>query len=182
MDFHPALDLVLFNGAPRRRASWCLRPSTACWRTASREADGRWVTRPDRINLSKTDEDLPTATLHPTSCFWAAYRWTGDKKYLLPFNGRGPVVACRAISSDALDMLNLRDTWGKQLWWRRQDHGFHNRSGANRGRNPLPGLPNLRLARSAAIRNISTGSTDAVAGGIEPRMDQYRRQSLDSIA
>jgi hypothetical protein len=46
--------------------------------------------------------------------FWAAYRWTGDKKYLLPFMDAGPSSLAH-ISSDALDMLNLRDTWGKQL-------------------------------------------------------------------
>jgi hypothetical protein len=46
--------------------------------------------------------------------FWAAYRWTGDKKYLLPFMDAGPSSLAH-ISSDALDILNLRDTWGKQL-------------------------------------------------------------------
>jgi hypothetical protein len=45
---------------------------------------------------------------------WAAYRWTGDKKYLVPF-GDNPPDSLRLINSDALDMLNVRDTWGKQL-------------------------------------------------------------------
>jgi hypothetical protein len=46
--------------------------------------------------------------------FWAAYRWTGDKKYLLPLMDEGP-AALAHISSDALDMLGLRDAWGKQV-------------------------------------------------------------------
>jgi hypothetical protein len=45
---------------------------------------------------------------------WAAYRWTGDKKYLVPF-GDNPPDSLRLINSDVLDMLNVRDTWGKQL-------------------------------------------------------------------
>ncbi|HKN22593.1 MAG TPA: hypothetical protein VJX73_14310, partial [Terracidiphilus sp.] len=76
------------------------------------EADGRWVTRTD-INF-KTDEDLPGGDATPDFMFWAAYRWTGEKKYLLPFMDAGPSSLAH-ISSDAMDMLNLRDTWGKQV-------------------------------------------------------------------
>ena len=50
----------------------------------------------------------------PWFMLWAAYRWTGDKKYLVPF-GDNPPDSLRLINSDALDMLNVRDTWGKQL-------------------------------------------------------------------
>ncbi len=45
---------------------------------------------------------------------WAAYRWTGDKKYLAPF-GDDPVASLHEINSDALDILNVRDTWGKKV-------------------------------------------------------------------
>ena len=111
MDFHPALDLVLFNGAPETR-KLVLETVDGMLAHRKQEADGRWVTRTD-INF-KTDEDLPGGDASPDFMFWAAYRWTGDKKYLLPFMDAGPSSLAQ-ISSDALDMLNLRDTWGKQL-------------------------------------------------------------------
>ena len=111
MDFHPALDLVLFNGAPETR-KMVLETVDGMLAHRKQDASGRWVTRTD-INF-KTDEDLPGGDSTPDFMFWAAYRWTGDKKYLLPFTDAGPSSLAN-ISSDALDMLNLRDTWGKQL-------------------------------------------------------------------
>jgi len=111
MDFHPVLSMVLFNGAPETR-KLVLETVDGMLAHRKQEADGRWVTRTD-INF-KTDEDLPGGDPLPDFMFWAAYRWTGDKKYLLPFMDEGP-AALAHISSDALDMLGLRDTWGKQL-------------------------------------------------------------------
>jgi hypothetical protein len=60
-----------------------------------------------------TNEDLPSGN-DAWFVLWAAYRWTGNKKYLAPFEG-DPVGSLRQINSDALDMLKVRDTWGKQL-------------------------------------------------------------------
>jgi hypothetical protein len=60
-----------------------------------------------------TNEDLPDGNT-PWFMLWAAYRWTGDKKYVVPF-GDNPPDSLRLINSDALDMLKVRDTWGKQL-------------------------------------------------------------------
>jgi hypothetical protein len=111
MDFHPALDLVLFNGAPETR-KMVLETVDGMLAHRKQEADGRFVTRTD-INF-KTDEDLPGGDALPDFMFWAAYRWTGDQKYLLTFMDEGPSSLAH-ISSDALDMLNLRDAWGKQL-------------------------------------------------------------------
>ncbi|MGA3045724.1 MAG: LamG domain-containing protein [Terracidiphilus sp.] len=111
MVFHPALDLVLFNGAPETR-KMVLETADGMLAHRKQEADGRFVTRTE-INF-KTDEDLPVGDSTPDFMFWAAYRWTGDKKYLLPFMDQGPPSLAH-ISSDALDMLNLRDTWGKQV-------------------------------------------------------------------
>jgi hypothetical protein len=110
MVFQPALDLVLFNGAPETR-KMVLETVDGMLAHRKQEADGRYVTRTE-INF-KTDEDLPGGDATPDFMFWAAYRWTGDKKYVLPFMDAGP-SALANISSDALDMLKLRDTWGKQ--------------------------------------------------------------------
>jgi hypothetical protein len=111
MVFHPALDLVLFNGAPETR-KMVLETVDGMLAHRKREADGRFVTRTE-INF-KTDEDLPGGDATPDFMFWAAYRWTGDKKYLLPFMDEGPSSLAH-ISSNALDMLKLRESWGKQL-------------------------------------------------------------------
>ena len=111
MDFHPVLDMVLFNGAPETR-KMVLETVDGMLAHRKQEANGRWVTRTD-INF-KTDEDVPGGDATPDFMFWAAYRWTGDKKYLLPFMDAGPSSLAH-ISSDALDMIGLRDTWGKQV-------------------------------------------------------------------
>jgi hypothetical protein len=111
MVFQPALDLVLFNGAPETR-KMVLETVDGMLAHRKQEADGRYVTRTE-INF-KTDEDLPGGDATPDFMFWAAYRWTGDQKYLLPFMDTGPSSLAH-ISSDALDMLKLRDTWGKQV-------------------------------------------------------------------
>ena len=111
MVFHPALDMVLFNGAPETR-KMVLETVDGMLAHRKQEADGRWVTRTE-INF-KTDEDLPGGDATPDFMFWAAYRWTGDKKYLLPFMDAGPASLAH-ISSNSLDTLELRDAWGKQL-------------------------------------------------------------------
>jgi len=111
MVFHPALELVLFNGAPETR-KMVLETVDGMLAHRKQEADGRFVTRTE-INF-KSDEDLPGSDITPNFMFWAAYRWTGDKKYLLPFQDAGP-WSLSQINSNALDMLKVRETWGKQL-------------------------------------------------------------------
>jgi len=108
--YHPALQLVLFNGTPETRK---LVLDTADGFLAHYHADGNG--KPTlHLNVNfHTNEDQPT-TDDAWFVLWAAYRWTGDKKYIAPFAG-DPVTSLRQINSDALDMLNVRDTWGKQL-------------------------------------------------------------------
>ena len=113
MDFHPALELVLYNGAPETR-KMVLETVDGMLAHRKQDASGRWTLRTD-INF-KTDEDVPGGggSESPNFMFWSAYRWTGDKKYLDPFMDAG-TSSLAVISSDALDLLKLRDTWGKQL-------------------------------------------------------------------
>ena len=111
MVFHPALELVLFNGAPETR-KMVLETVDGMLAHRKQDADGRFITRTE-INF-KTDEDLLWADPTPGFMFWAAYRWTGDKKYLPPLMDAGP-WALAQINSNALDMLELREPWGKQL-------------------------------------------------------------------
>ena len=110
MVFHPALSLVLFNGTPRTRT---MIEEIADGFLAHRhpDPDGKYSMH-YTVNFH-TNQDLP-GSQEPAFILWAAYRWTGDKKYVVPF-GDDPVGSLRSINSDALDILNVRDTWGKKV-------------------------------------------------------------------
>jgi hypothetical protein len=111
MVFHPALSLVLFNGAPETR-KMVLELADGLLAHRKLDKDGKYSVH-TTINFS-TDEDLPTGIDRPWFILWAAYRWTGDKKYIQPFLDQGP-VSLQSINSDAMDMLDLRKEWGKQV-------------------------------------------------------------------
>jgi hypothetical protein len=108
--YFPSLSLVRFNGAPETKK---LVLETADGFLAHYHADGNG--RPTmHLNVNfKTNEELPS-TNEAWFILWAAYRWTGDKKYLAPFEG-DPSGSLRQINSDAMDILKVRDTWGKAL-------------------------------------------------------------------
>jgi hypothetical protein len=110
MVFHPALGLVLFNGAPETR-KMVLEVADGFLAHRHMDANGKYSMH-YTVNFH-TNEDLP-GSQDPWFILWAAYRWTGDQKYLVPF-GDDPATSLRTINSDALDMLNVRDTWGKEL-------------------------------------------------------------------
>ena len=106
---HPAIALVEFNGAPRAR-KWLLELADGL--LAHRTPDGRggFALRPT-VRFDN-DEDLPAAGAERTwPLLWAAYRWTGDRKYLAPMEDAGP-RALPGISANALDLLGLRETMG----------------------------------------------------------------------
>jgi hypothetical protein len=112
MVFHPALQLVSFNGSPRPRK---IVEEIADGFLAHRrpEANGK-MTMHFTVNFH-TNEDLPSnGAMTPWFMLWAAHKWTGDPKYIEPFNDNGP-DSLRTINADALDILHVRDTWGKQL-------------------------------------------------------------------
>jgi hypothetical protein len=56
----------------------------------------------------KSDEDKATG-MRPWFILWAAYRWTGDPKYVKPFVD-APVESLQLVNNDALDMLSMRKT------------------------------------------------------------------------
>jgi hypothetical protein len=110
MVFHPALELVLYNGMPQTRK---MVTEIADGFLAHRHLDANGKYGMHYAVNFHTNEDLTDGNT-PWFMLWAAYRWTGDKKYLVPF-GDNPPDSLRLINSDAIDMLNVRDTWGKQL-------------------------------------------------------------------
>ncbi len=103
MVFHPALSLVLFNGSPETR-KMILELADGLLAHYKPGPDGKYVMHTE-VNF-KSDEDKPTG-MRPWFILWAAYRWTGDPKYVKPFVD-APVEGLQLVNSDALDMLNLR--------------------------------------------------------------------------
>jgi hypothetical protein len=108
--FHPALSLVLYNGAPETR-KMTLEVADGFLAHYRKDANGKYSMH---LNVNfHTNEDLPSGN-EAWFILWAAYRWTGDKKYLAPFENE-PTTSLTTINSDALDILNVRDTWGKDI-------------------------------------------------------------------
>jgi hypothetical protein len=60
----------------------------------------------DTIRTSGQDSTFPI--------LWAAWKWTGNQKYLKPILDRGE-AGLRAITSNALDLADLRQTLGKEI-------------------------------------------------------------------
>ncbi len=53
-----------------------------------------------------------------TQLFWAAYSWTGDKKYLVPlesYMGSGLHLALRGINANAVSLMGKDATWGNDI-------------------------------------------------------------------
>lgn len=108
--FHPALQLVLFNGTPETR-KMIIEIADGFLAHRHQDANGKF-TMHYTVNF-KTNEDIP-GSQDPWFILWAAYRWTGDKKYVAPF-ADDPTASLRAINADTMDILGVRDTWGKGL-------------------------------------------------------------------
>ena len=115
--FQPALSMVLYNGSPETK-KMMLEVADGLLAHRKLGAGGRYTTSAT-INF-KTDQEAGAGGGGfggggaPWFLFWSAYRWTGDKKYLDPLLDGG-AASLESINSDALDVLKLRDTVGKQL-------------------------------------------------------------------
>ena len=103
MVFHPALSLVLFNGAPETRKT-ILELADGLLAHYKPGPDGKSSLHTE-VNF-KSDDDAPTG-MRPWFILWAAYRWTGDLKYVKPFVD-APIESMQLVNSDALDILDLR--------------------------------------------------------------------------
>ena len=115
--FQPALSLVLYNGVPETK-KMMLEMADSLLAHRKLGPNGRYTTN-SSINF-KTDQEAPAlgggfggGGGAPWFIMWSAYRWTGDKKYLQPLLDDG--ISLQSINSDAIDILNMRDTLGKQI-------------------------------------------------------------------
>ncbi|MBE3134934.1 MAG: LamG domain-containing protein, partial [Acidobacteria bacterium] len=107
----PAMALVEYNGSPRLR-KWLLELADGL--LAHRKPDGTGYAAVRSTIEFATDQDLPGAGERAWPLLWAAFRWTGDRKYIEPFLDAGP-RSLSAISGNALDLMGVRGTWGPQI-------------------------------------------------------------------
>ncbi|TFI58812.1 LamG domain-containing protein [Sphingomonas parva] len=116
--FHPGVLLVQWNGSPRTRAS--IVQTLDGFLAHARPAEGEGVTLPSQIDWPSDAEFEPggpagnTAGLGlggSTSAFWAAYRWTGERKYLGPLLPGAPRNLV-GLGPDVMTELGQRETWG----------------------------------------------------------------------
>jgi concanavalin A-like lectin/glucanase superfamily protein len=107
----PALMLVDYNGIPATQ-KLILELADGLLAHRKRDETGRY-----RLRFTvkfQTDEDQVSATDRVWPIFWAAWRWTSDGKYLQPLQDEG-LRSLDMITSNALDQLSLRQTWGSTV-------------------------------------------------------------------
>ena len=112
---HPSIALVEFNGSPAVK-KWLIEVADGV--LAHRHTDAAGVSTVSTTIEFATDRDLAAAGVGAGSdraltILWAAYRWTGNRKYLQPFLDAGPRNLGQ-LAANALDLMGVRDTWGKQ--------------------------------------------------------------------
>ena len=118
---HPGILLVDYNGNPAVK-KLVLALADSYLAHGKQDASGKWVF-PEEIN-SGTDEDRgklraeTNGMVAPMQLFWAAWRWTGDEKYLRPLISiiaPGDHDGLRRLNANVLDELGKRDSWGRDM-------------------------------------------------------------------
>lgn len=66
------------------------------------------------IRFADDHEDDVGRGYFPWHVFWAAYKFTGDRRYLAPILDGG-MISLVNVNADLLDLLNLRDSWGQRF-------------------------------------------------------------------
>ena len=108
---HPGMVLVEFNGNPAAK-KLLLEMADGLLAHRKKDADGNW-TIPSSIHFP-TDADRGPSSGAALHLFWAAYRWTGDERYLQPILDAGPGIM-GTLNANVLDLLDKRDTWGARI-------------------------------------------------------------------
>jgi len=107
---HPGIMLVDYNGNPKMKQ---IITELADGFLAHRKEGGGRASLSVAIRFAD-DEETPNNRGSVLPVLWAAWKWTGNEKYLAPFRDEG-ARALDLIPSNALDELKVRDTWGKEL-------------------------------------------------------------------
>lgn len=118
---HPLLVLGEFN-ADRRSYELITGLSDGYMAYAYIAEDGQWVL-PNEINWHTGETRGGEMTQGAGSgdvpnLFWAAWRWTGEERYLKPLDyrlARGGPGALSRLNENVLDVLDKREAWGEPL-------------------------------------------------------------------
>jgi len=108
---HPAMMLVDYNGNPQMKK---IITELADGFLAHRQKPTGGSLRQSIAIRFADDKEAPNNRGNVMPVFWAAWKWTGDPKYLQPFRDQG-ARALESIPSNALDQLDLRPTWGSEI-------------------------------------------------------------------
>jgi hypothetical protein len=105
---HPSFLLVQYNGNPAAK-SIVVELADGLLAHRHRGESGTFVL-PRGIHFASDRESFEGRDYFPWPLFWAAFQWTGDRKYLDPIFDKG-TAAIRAVNADMLDQLGIRDEW-----------------------------------------------------------------------
>ncbi len=108
---HPAYLLTDYNGNPAARK---LVVELADGLLAHRKPGAGTDSLPGAIHFATDAETEAARNFFPWPLFWAAWRWTGDRKYLDSI-ADGGLTYYSALNANALDLLSLRDEWSRRL-------------------------------------------------------------------
>ena len=108
---HPAMMLVDYNGNPQMKK---IITELADGFLAHRQKTPGGPLRQSIAIRFSDDQEASNNRGNVLPVFWAAWKWTGEQKYLQPFQDQG-ARALESIPSNALDQLDLRATWGSEI-------------------------------------------------------------------
>ncbi|WP_213979870.1 LamG-like jellyroll fold domain-containing protein [Sphingomonas sp. dw_22] len=113
---HPGLLLVDYNGAPKVR-SLVLSALDGWLAHGKQDAAGNW-TYPQEIEWA-TDAARGTGVASAAHNFWAAWRWTGDQRFLRPLEPKGITSASLptlfSVNADVLAGIPGGDTLARTI-------------------------------------------------------------------
>lgn len=116
--FHAGVSLVDYNGNPRAK-KLLLEMADGLLAHRKKDERGNWYFE-SKIHL--TDDTGTGRGIGPAvHLLWAAWRWTGDRKYLDPIIYDGPGVM-NTLNGDIMDVAGVRDTWRDQILSRTTPH------------------------------------------------------------
>jgi hypothetical protein len=115
----PGVNLVEFNGHPATR-ELVLEVYDGVLAASSRDDNGRFRL-PNAILYPSGEGIGTTSASREGNMFWAAWKWTGDKKYLEPIESTG-TGALGNVNANILDELDHRKDWGKSVVARTSRH------------------------------------------------------------
>ncbi|MFC1573629.1 hypothetical protein ACFL30_00435 [Candidatus Latescibacterota bacterium] len=111
----PGLVLVEFNGHPAAKK---LLLEIADGLLAHRKKDSNGNYHLPQEIFFPSGEDWGRGLGTAAHLFWGAYRWTGDKKYLLPiydYANNGSYGILNSLNANLMDHLDKREEWGSGI-------------------------------------------------------------------